>query len=97
MKRTAKNILRHELIGLCCRVVSAQNSSQAGLHGKITDETMKTICIETEKGEKTIQKKGSALLIRLPLPGGKWKDIEVDGDLLVCRPEDRIKKKAGRW
>lgn len=90
--RTASNILRHELIGLECRIVKADNKSQVGIGGKIVDETRKTIDIETAKGFRTIPKQGS--VFRLVL--GK-ETVEVPGDLLVAKPEDRIKKKFSSW
>lgn len=79
--RTAENIIQHELIGL---------RAQTGkLAGKVVWETRNTIKLETEKGEKTIGKKGNVFAFSL---GNK--KVEVDGNLLVGRPEDRIKKKT---
>ncbi len=85
--RSAENILRHELIGLECKVLRAKNKSQEGLKGKIVDETMKNIIIDG----KTIPKSGSIFRIKLD------KTVEVDGNFLVARPEDRIKKKVKKW
>jgi ribonuclease P protein subunit POP4 len=86
--RTPKNILMHELIGLGCEVVAASNTSQIGVKGRIEDETMKNIVLEG----KTIPKKGSVFRISL----GKLR-VDVKGDMLVARPEDRIKKKFRKW
>jgi ribonuclease P protein subunit POP4 len=86
--REAKNILQHELIGLECTVVAAKNRASIGIHGTIEDETMKTLVI----GGKTVFKKGTVFRVML----GK-KTLEVEGDYLVARPEDRIKKKIKRW
>lgn len=90
--RTAKNIIRHELIGLKCEIINSENISQKGISGKIVDETMKTIVIETGKSEKKIPKKGT--MFRLEI--GK-QSVDINGDYLVARPEDRIKKKFTRW
>lgn len=90
--RTAQNILRHELIGLDCIVIKADNKSQVGIGGKIVDETRKTIVIENAKGEKTIPKQGSVFRLNL----GK-ETVEVPGNLLIAKPEDRIKKKLNSW
>ena len=92
MMRTAKNILRHELIGLQCEVMSSSTKSQAGIKGKIIDETMKTIMIKTEKSAKRIQKRGTIFRIRL-----EKQVVDVDGNYIVARPEDRIKKKFMKW
>jgi len=86
--RRPDNVLRHELIGLECEVVAAVNKSSVGIRGTIKDETMKTIQV----GSKIIFKKGS--VFRLALNGKK---IDVEGDQLLARPEDRIKKKVRRW
>lgn len=87
--RSPKNILRHELIGLECRVIESDNKNQIGLEGKIIDETLKTI---TLKNKKTVLKQGSVFRIKI----GK-NTVEVDGNHLVSRPEDRIKKKFKKW
>lgn len=86
--RDAKNILRHELIGLECTVVSAENRSQAGISGTIEDETLKTLVV----GGKKVFKKGSVFRVKL-----ESQTVEIDGDQLLTRPEDRIKKKLRKW
>jgi ribonuclease P protein subunit POP4 len=86
--REVKNILRHELIGLECTVVAAKNRDSVGIKGMIEDETLKTLVISG----KTVFKKGSTFRVIL----GR-KTMEIDGDYLVSRPEDRIKKKIKKW
>ena len=86
--RNAGNILRHELIGLRCKVVKSENAAQAGIEGKIVDETMKTVIIDG----KRVQKKGSVFSVALGA-----KRVEIDGNYLLSRPEDRIKKKISKW
>ncbi|MBI4174522.1 MAG: ribonuclease P protein component 1 [Candidatus Aenigmarchaeota archaeon] len=89
--RNASNILRHELIGLNCKITGSNNKSQVGIEGKIVDETMKTIILQ-DGGRKTIEKQGTTFRIEV---GGK--KVDVDGNFLVSRPEDRIKKKITKW
>jgi ribonuclease P protein subunit POP4 len=86
------DIKRHEFIGLECEVVESTNKSQRGLKGKIVNETQKTIVLETKKGKKVIQKKGAVFRV-------KWKKycIDIEGDFIFGRPEDRIKKKFKKW
>ena len=94
MPITAKNIVRHELIGLKVRIEKSTDPTQKGLRGKVIDESYNTIKIETVKGkEKVIPKKNSVFIFTLP---NKTK-VQVEGKLLVARPEDRIKKKFPRW
>ena len=87
--RRPDNILKHELIGLFCEIIHANNKSQIGLKGKIIDETMKTILIDSGK---RIPKQNTIFRIML---GSK--KIDIDGNYLIARPEDRIKKKFKKW
>ncbi len=86
---TKENIVRHELIGLKTEVVDSRNKSVIGLSGEIIDETQKTFVIETEKGDKKVAKAGSKFRFKKPA-------VVINGDILVARPEDRIKKKFRR-
>jgi ribonuclease P protein subunit POP4 len=90
--RNVKNILRHELIGLDCEIVESKNMSQVGTSGKIIDETLKTILIQTKNDRKRIQK--SDTTFRLKIDRQK---ADVKGSFLLSRPEDRIKKKIKKW
>jgi ribonuclease P protein subunit POP4 len=93
MPITPQNLVRHELIGLNVEVKKSSNKSQIGLTGKVVGETYSTIQIETKKREKVIPKDIAIFIFRLP-NGTK---VQVDGKILVGRPEDRIKKKLSRW
>jgi len=94
MPITPKNIVRHELISLPVTIAKSTDPTQRGLRGRVIDETYNTLKIETKDGkEKTIPKKNCIFIFTLP---DKTK-IQVDGLLLVGRPEDRVKKKFPRW
>lgn len=86
---TSKNVFYHELIGLYSEVTNSSNKFLIGISGDIIDETKKTISIETENGIKLVPKNNS--VFHLFLPNGEW--VEIEGKILVNRPEDRIKKK----
>ncbi len=88
MGRNSQNILAHELIGLKVRVVYASDPSLIGLEGRIVDETMHLLVIETEKGEKKVQKRVAVFEFILPM----GERVVVDGALLEHRPEERTKK-----
>ncbi|MDI6720867.1 MAG: ribonuclease P protein component 1 [Candidatus Aenigmarchaeota archaeon] len=90
--RKPQNILMHELIGLSCEIVSAKNKFQNGLKGKVIDETMKNIIVETGMKRKTVPKKGTTFRFDLSSCA-----VNVNGNALVGRPEDRIKKKFSKW
>jgi ribonuclease P protein subunit POP4 len=94
VKRTPRNILRHEIIGLRARVAESRNPYQVGLEGKIIDETMKTVVLLTSSGErKRVLKNDVKLLLQLP----DRTLVLVDGKELVGRPEDRLKKRVRTW
>jgi ribonuclease P protein subunit POP4 len=76
------------------RIAKSTDPTQKGLKGKVVDETYKTIKIETKEGKEKIIPKGNCIFI-FTLPDGT--KVEVDGKLLIGRPEDRIKKKIARW
>ncbi|MDI6798618.1 MAG: ribonuclease P protein subunit [Candidatus Aenigmarchaeota archaeon] len=94
MPITPQNLVRHELINLVVKIAKSTDPTQEGLRGRVIDETYNTFKIETEEGkEKIIPKKNCVFIFTLP---NKTK-VQVDGKLLVARPEDRIKKKFPRW
>jgi ribonuclease P protein subunit POP4 len=93
MPITPENLVRHELIGLKVRVKDSPDKSQKGIFGTVIDESYNTFKIETAKKEKTVAKGICVFIFTLP---DKTR-VQVDGKLLVSRPEDRIKKKIPKW
>lgn len=94
MPITPQNIVRHELISLPVRISKSTDPTLKNLRGKIIDETYNTIKIETKNGkEKIIPKKNTIFIFTLP----NRLRVEVDGKVLIGRPEDRIKKKFAKW
>ncbi len=80
-------VIAHEWIGLEVEVVGSPNRCEIGIKGIVVDETMNTLKIKTEKGLKTVAKKGRTFRVRFA-----GKVLRVKGDLIAFRPEDRIKK-----
>ncbi|MBQ2832532.1 MAG: ribonuclease P protein subunit [Spirochaetaceae bacterium] len=86
---TSNNLVHHEFIGLNVHATNVKNKS-LNLNGTIIDETKNTIKIEDENNcEKIIPKRGSMFLFELP----NGEKVEINGDILSIRPEDRIKKR----
>lgn len=88
MSELIGDISQHELIGTHIRVAKANHEGYENMSGSVVDETMKTITIKNEDSDrKKIPKTGKLFKI-------KRQDYEglVKGDLLIHRPEDRIKK-----
>lgn len=82
-----KDITRHELIGLNVEIVEAKNKSLIGLKGKIIDETKNLLLIQSDKGVKKVLKDQVTMNIQM-----KDKKVQLEGKLLVGKPEDRLKK-----
>lgn len=87
-----KNLLTHELIGLEVEVSYDTNPYNINIHGRVIDETRNTFLINVYGKTKRIIKKDAILRFKI----SKDKIVEVDGGILVSRPEDRIKKKIKR-
>jgi ribonuclease P protein subunit POP4 len=88
----ASSILQHEFIGLQAKVIRSSNRSQTGIRGKVLDETQKTLTILHDNKEKRIIKGTSTFQFTLL----DKTVIEVDGKVIVGRPEDRAKKAVRR-
>lgn len=89
---TAKNIVRHELIGLDIEVAEDRNPSNISIRGTVIDETRNTLLIQ--QGEKAKRVAKETAIFRFKLPDGTA--VEVEGSTLVGRPEDRVKRKMKR-
>lgn len=89
---TARNLLRHELIGLETEIIKDENPSNLSISGRIIDETRNTIIIQQGENSKRIVKQTAVL--RFKLPDGFL--VDVEGSFLVGRPEDRVKRKLKR-
>ena len=86
---TSNNLVHHEFIGLKVHAVNDKNPS-LNLKGTVVDETKNTINIEKEdNSEKVIPKKGTFFVFELP----NGEKVEINGNILSIRPEDRIKKR----
>jgi ribonuclease P protein subunit POP4 len=88
------SILQHEFIGLEAKVVQSTNPSQIGIRGKVLDETQKTLTILHDNKRKIVAKETS--MFHFMLHDGTI--LEIDGKVLLGRPEDRVKKQIRkRW
>ena len=82
------DIVRHELIGTHAKISKSSSSDCIGLSGRVTDETRNTFNILQKGRTKTAIKSDSVFQFR-------FRDgtvVEIDGKILVGRPEDRVKK-----
>lgn len=97
MKRTAKNLGNHELIGLD---VKALRAGRPEFEGRVVDETMNTFIIETTSTSSKSMEAGTRE-VRVPKHGYMFhfnlngEIIKINGDRIRFRPEDRTKKVKG--
>lgn len=91
MPREPDNLVRHELIGLEAEVVESSDENREEVSGKVVDETRQTLVFDTGGGEITVPKEESTFRFKL-----EDAEVDVDGRLLVARPEERILKKFPR-
>ncbi len=88
------NILNHELIGLETHVVGSKDPTHVSRKGIVVAETKDMIQLETAQGNILLPK--DVCVFHIKLPDGTT--VQVDGNLLRGRPEDRLKKRhKRRW
>ncbi len=80
------SFLLEELIGLNLKIKRASSKDLQGMEGRIIDEGKNSFLLETSKGRKRIPKIGTTFVFE--------SHHEVEGNLLLIRPEDRTKKLA---
>lgn len=85
-------IIQHEFIGTEAEVAKSKDPNYIGISGKIIDETRNTFTILHEGKCKKIVK--DVAVFHFKLFNGTV--VEIDGKLLVGRPEDRLKKRIRR-
>ncbi|MGB9714038.1 MAG: ribonuclease P protein component 1 [Candidatus Bathyarchaeales archaeon] len=86
--KVTPDIVRYEFIGTEAAVAKSKHPSYIGIRGKVIDETKNTFTILHEGKRKTIIKE--AAVFHFHFSDGTI--VEIDGKLLVGRPEDRLKK-----
>jgi len=90
--KVTPDIIRYEFIGTEAKVAKSKNPSCVGISGKVTDETRNTFVILHEGERKRIIKNSAVFHF-------KFSDgtvVEIDGKLLMSRPENRLKKRIRR-
>jgi ribonuclease P protein subunit POP4 len=85
-------IIRDEFIGTEGKVAKSQHPSDVGLSGEVINETKNTFTIlHAGKAKKVIK---DSAVFHFKFSDGTI--VEIDGRLLMGRPEDRLKKSVKR-
>lgn len=90
--RITPAIVRSEFIGTQAKVARSRHRNYVGISGKIVDETRNTFTLLEDGEAKMIAKESAVFCFRF-LDGAV---VELDGKLLMGRPEDRLKKTVRR-
>lgn len=90
--KVTPDIIRSEFIGTEAKVSKSTHKEYVGLSGKIIDETRNTFTILHEGKRKKIVK--NSAIFHFKFSDGTI--VEIDGKLLLGRPEDRLKKRVKR-
>lgn len=90
--KVTPDIIRYEFIGTKAKVAKSSSPSCIGIAGKVMDETRNTFTLLHEGKGRTIIK--DSTVFHFSFPDGTV--VEIDGKLLVGRPEDRLKKRLRR-
>lgn len=86
------DIIRHEFIGTQSKVTSSSHPDYVGISGKLIDETRNTFTILHRGNAKKVVKNSSTFNFKF----ADGTIVEINGKLLVGRPEDRLKKTVKR-
>ena len=92
MMKVTPGIVQHEFIGLETKVVRSSSPHVVGISGRVVDETRNTFTI-LHNGKRRIIIKDTAIF-DFVMPDGTV--VEIDGKVIMRRPEDRIKKRPRR-
>ncbi|MDH5783345.1 MAG: ribonuclease P protein component 1 [Candidatus Bathyarchaeota archaeon] len=90
--RVTPTILQHEFIGLNAKVVRSTHPDYVHITGKVIDETRNTLVIRHKDKDKVVIK--NTAVFHFILPDGTI--VEIEGNAIVGRPENRIKKRLRR-
>jgi ribonuclease P protein subunit POP4 len=90
--RVTPAYVQDEFIGLNAKVVKSTNPNYVGIDGKVIDETRNTLVIRHENQDKVIVK--NVAVFHFTTPDDTI--VEVDGNVITGRPEDRVKKQLRR-
>ncbi len=90
--KVTPDIIKYEFIGTQGKVTQSLHQDYVGLAGPVISETRNTFTLLNKGKEKNVTKESSVFNF-------KFQDgtvVEIEGKLLVGRPEDRLKKNIKR-
>jgi len=92
VKITPRNILRHELLGMKVKAIEKKSGEE---HiGEVVEETRNIIRIMLPS-KRVLSLPKKTHLFEFTLPDGRR--VLVEGETLIGRPEERLKRRIKRW
>ena len=90
--KVTPDVIREEFIGTNVQISSSPHSGYLGINGEVIGETRNTFTLNKEGQTKQIVK--DQAIFQFQFSDGTV--VEIDGKLLVGKPEDRLKKQVKR-
>jgi ribonuclease P protein subunit POP4 len=90
--KVTPDIINGEFIGTEGRIAESRHSGYVGISGEVIDESKNTFTILQRGKTKNVIKEAVVFSFRF----SDGTVVEIDGKLLVGRPEDRLKKSMKR-
>jgi ribonuclease P protein subunit POP4 len=90
--KVTPDIIRYEFVGSHGKVVQSPHIDYIGLNGNVISETKNTFTFQCEGKNKSVIKESA--IFNFKFDDGTA--VQIDGKLLVGRPEDRLKKTMKR-
>ncbi len=86
------DIIRYEFIGTHAQVATSPNIDSVGIGGLVIGETRNSFLFQAETKTRRVIKESATFDFTF----NDGTVVEIDGKLLVGRPEDRLKKNMKR-
>ncbi len=90
--KVTPQIINDEFIGTWAEVAKSTNPSCRGTCGTVTDETKNTFTLADSSRSRILAKRDNVFRFTFP----DRTVVSIEGQLLVGRPEDRLKKHVRR-
>jgi ribonuclease P protein subunit POP4 len=90
--KVTPDIIRAEFIGARARIIQSPHAGYIGLAGPVMAETKNTLTLLHQGQPKSVIKD----LATFDFTFADGTTVDIDGKLLVGRPEDRLKKSIKR-
>lgn len=96
MALTPETLVRHELNGLCVRVVESTNPDNVGISGRVVSETMRTLVVSAGDRVWRVPKQGTTFEFALPQRTDEAADAEKASGTAPKLPSETAGLRSGQ-